>query len=142
MNPPEFFDLPDVSRLKSIPAYLLHAMDGRQLPFLISLLMYDQKGQPVLLPAVVNAINRTIDITGRIGLVTHIVRDGESVEQVVQRSVFQVLAITDAILLYHCQSSEIAEALIGQLMDAYQITLIRGSTVGSRTGAPTLGSGG
>lgn len=131
MNSPEFFGLPDVSRVKSIPAYLLHATEGRQLPFLISLLMYDQQGQPVLLPAVVNAINRTIDITGRVGLVTRIVRAGESLEQVVQRSVPQVLALTGAVLLYHCQSSEIAENLVGQLRSAYHITLIKNHSHGS-----------
>lgn len=117
---------PDLSQIKSIPAYLLHA-SGRQVPFLIALLMFDQQRQPMLPPAVVNAINRTIDITGRVGLVTRTVLDGESIEHVTQSSVPQALTISGSILLYRCQSSDIAENLMGHLLSTYHITLLKDS---------------
>lgn len=119
--------LPDISQVKSIPAYLLHADDGRQVPFLVALLMFDQERQPMLPPAVLSAINRTVDITGRVGLVTCTVLDGESVNQLIGSSVSKALAIPDAILLYRCQSSETAENLMAHLLSGHRITLLKDS---------------
>ncbi|MFY3175309.1 hypothetical protein ACOTHA_29220 [Achromobacter xylosoxidans] len=113
--------------MKSIPAYLLHADDGRQVPFLVALLMFDQERQPMLPPAVLSAINRTVDITGRVGLVTCTVLDGESVNQLIGSSVSKALAIPDAILLYRCQSSETAENLMAHLLSGHRITLLKDS---------------
>ncbi|ANY18520.1 hypothetical protein [Bordetella pseudohinzii] len=118
---------PEISQIKSTPAYLLHTNDGRQIPFLIALLLFDQQRRPTLTPAVVCAINRTIDLTGREGLVTRTVLVGESIEQVIQTTVLQALAIPGAILLYRCQSAVVAENLMGHLLSAHHITLLKDS---------------
>ncbi|MBJ7262840.1 MAG: hypothetical protein JHC61_03480 [Burkholderiaceae bacterium] len=118
-------DLPDISQIKSIPVYVLHASNARELPFLISLVMQDQQGQLIFPPSVTNAINRASDITGRTGLVIQPVVLGDFLEQVVQRSLFQTLALADAILFYHCQGTQVAENLIAQLLGMYRITLLK-----------------
>lgn len=118
---------PGLNQIKSIPAFLLRASGGRELPFLITLLMFDQQRKPTLPPAAASAINRTIDITGRAGLVTLTVWDGAPIGQAIQRSVPQALAIPSSVLLYRCQSSDTAENLMKSLLSAYDITLLKDS---------------
>gem|GEM_PF-3704575 len=61
-------------QLDAVPAY--HAADGDKpgVPFIVALVMHDRDGRPRLTPAVEAAIDRTVEITGRHGLVTAIMR--------------------------------------------------------------------
>ena len=118
-------NFPSISQIKSIPVYVLHNANNEKLPFLIGLPMQDEQGKPILLPCVTKAINRTLEITGRIGLITQTIMLEEYIKQVIHRSVPQAIALTNAVLLYSCQNAQVAENLIAQLLGMYRITLLK-----------------
>ena len=87
--------------------------------------MQDEQGKPILLPCVAKAINRTLEITGRTGLIKQTIMLEEYIKQVIHRSVPQAIALTNAVLLYSCQNAQVAENLIAQLLGMYRITLLK-----------------
>lgn len=118
-------NFPSISQIKSIPVYVLHNANNEKLPFLIGLAMQDEQGKPILLPCVAKAINRTLEITGRTGLIKQTIMLEEYIKQVIHRSVPQAIALTNAVLLYSCQNAQVAENLIAQLLGMYRITLLK-----------------
>ena len=118
-------NFPSISQIKSIPVYVLHNANNEKLPFLIGLAMQDEQGKLILLPCVAKAINRTLEITGRTGLITQTIMLEEYIKQVIHRSVPQAIALTNAVLLYSCQNAQVAENLIAQLLGMYRITLLK-----------------
>ena len=107
-----------------VPAYYLR-VGNRQIPFLVSLLLYDEAGNAKLLPAVETAINKTIEITGCEGLVTAILADNDDIGKLIPRHLEKLMPIEGAILLLRCQSAELAEKLMHYLQNKYELSLIR-----------------
>jgi hypothetical protein len=111
-------------QLDAVPAYFADDRKGRRIPFIVGMLLHDRDRTPRLTPAIEAAINRTVAITGRQGLVTAIVSERDtrsSVGSIVERA----LAIDDAILLFRCQNAETAEALMLCVDEAYILSLVR-----------------
>ena len=113
-------------QLDAVPAY--HAVNPKNqcIPFIVALLCHDRDGCPRLTPAVEAAINHTVEITGRHGLVTAIMSEQDtktSVAVIVERA----MAIDDAILLFRCQNAKTAEALMQCMDDLYCLSLVKRS---------------
>ena len=111
--------------LEAVPAYYATTADGRTVPFIVSLLLYDTDKKPRITPAVEKSIDRTIEITGHEGLATAIISDGDSFPNTARRYLERAMAINGAIVLFRCQSPETAERLMQYLNMTYQLTLVR-----------------
>lgn len=111
--------------LEAVPAYHATATDGRTVPFIITLLLYDVEKKPRITPAVEKSINRTIEITGREGLATAIIADNDSFPLTARRYMERAMGIKGVIVLFRCQSPETAERLMQDLDATYSLTLVR-----------------
>lgn len=111
-------------RLDTVPAYYATNAEGCRIPFIVGMLLRDQNGAGRLTPAIEAAINRTVEITGRQGLVTAIMSERDTRASVVG-IVNKAMAIDGAILLFRCQNAETAEALMRCMDEAYQLSLVR-----------------
>ncbi|MRU28313.1 hypothetical protein [Xylella fastidiosa] len=114
-----------MQKLEVVPAYYARAPDGRTLPFIVSLLVYDANKKQRILPAVELSINRTIDITGRAGLVRAMIADNDKMPKNADYYINRAMGIPDAILLFSCHTPEIAERLMQHLYVKYQLTLVQ-----------------
>jgi hypothetical protein len=110
-------------RLVAVPAYMATAPDGRCVPFIVSLLLYDQNKRPRIPPAVEQAIDRTMDITKRQGLITTIVSDDDHPKKI-RQMVETAMGVEDSILLFRCQSTHTAEQSMRLLSKMFRLTLI------------------
>ncbi|MET3132779.1 hypothetical protein AAKU55_003059 [Oxalobacteraceae bacterium GrIS 1.11] len=111
-------------QLEAVPAYFATDAENHRVPFIVSLLLRDREGRPRITPAVEAAIDRTVEITGRDGLVTAIVSEQDEINSV-KRIVRRSMAIDGAILLFRCQNAETAEALMRCLDDLFSLSLVR-----------------
>lgn len=119
-------------QLDAVPAYHAHGAENRSIPFIVALLFQDRDGLARLTPAVEAAINHTVEITGRHGLVTAIVSEQDT-KTTVAGIVERTMAINDAILLFRCQNAETAEALMQCMDDFYCLSLVKRSGCADRT---------
>jgi len=110
---------------QAVPAYWAGDSSGNRVPFIVSLLFYDQGGIERIAPAVERSINRTVELTGRVGLATATVANDEDMARSVSRWVERALAMPDVIVLFRCQSADCAERLINYLHGAYNLALVR-----------------
>lgn len=108
-----------------IPAYWATQADGRRIPFVLSLLVVDPSGREQLLPAVRRCIDKTVEVTGREGMVMVAVRDGQAQAPKVGRWVAQALAMPGAFVLFQCQSPDCMEQLMRCMQDCYEISLVK-----------------
>jgi hypothetical protein len=108
-----------------VPAYWAAGANGHRVPFIVSLLLYDQGGAARITPAVERSIDKTIELTGRVGLATVTVADNEDMAASVGRWVERALAMPEVIILFRCQSVESAERLMNHLHGAYALALVR-----------------
>ncbi len=111
--------------LEAVPAYHATAKDGRTVPFIITLLLYDAAKKPRITPAVEKSINRTIEITGREGLATAIIADNDFFPLIARRYMERAMGLKGAIVLFRCQSPETAERLMQYLDATYSLALVR-----------------
>lgn len=111
-------------QLDAVPAYYAVDADGRSVPFIVSLLLHDQGGCPRLTPAIEAAINCTVEITDREGLITAIISERDTITHVTS-IVGRAMTIEGAILLFRCQNAETAEALMLCMDDRYSLSLVR-----------------
>lgn len=120
-------------QLDAVPAYYAVDGDGRNVPFIVSLLLHDQGGCPRLTPAIDAAINCTVEITDRDGLVTAIICEHDTKKQVAS-IVGRAMTIEGAILLFRCQNAETAEALMLCMNDMYSLSLVRRAGIADQGG--------
>lgn len=113
-------------QLDAVPAYHAVNPNKRSIPFIVALLLHDSDGRPRLTPAVEAAINHTVEITGRHGLVTAIVSEQDT-KTTVATIVERAMVIDDAMLLFRCQNAETAEALMQCMDDLYCLSLVKSS---------------
>lgn len=111
--------------LDAVPAYHGSTTDGRTVPFIVSLLLFDQDRRPRITPAVEKSIDRTIEITGRDGLATAIIADDDAFSLTARRYIERAMDIPGAIVLFRCQSPETAERLMQYLSETYALELVR-----------------
>ncbi len=115
----------DEKYIEMVPAYYAETADGRMVPFIISLLLYDADKRPRITPAVERSIDRTIDITERNGLATAIVADDIAFSLGVRRYLERAMSLPGAIALFRCQLPETAERLMQYLSTEYTLSLVR-----------------
>lgn len=113
------------AELHAVPAYWAGDVKGNRVPFIVSLLLYDQSGVARITPAVERSINRTVELTGREGLATATVSNDEDMAGTVGRWIERALAMPDVIVLFRCQSGDCAERLMNYLHGAYALALVR-----------------
>lgn len=111
-------------QLEAVPAYYAVDQKNRTIPFIVALLLHDRDGRPRLPPAVELAIDRTVEITGRNGLVTAIMSERDT-RQSVSAIVERAMGVEGAILLFRCQNAETAEALMRCMDESYTLSLVR-----------------
>jgi hypothetical protein len=111
--------------INAVPAYYATTVDGRTVPFIVSLLLYDTNKKPRITPAVELTIDRTVEITGRKGLATAIIADNDAFSLTARRYIERAIGIDGAIILFRCQSPETAERLMQYLNTHYMLTLVR-----------------
>lgn len=111
----------------AIPAYWVEASAGRRVPVVVSLQFFAPNGQECFPPAVLAAIDATVEITGRQGLTMAAVDDSPNSTMRALRSLERAMAIPDVIVLFRCQSVSCAEGLMEQLDAAYCLYLVRRS---------------
>lgn len=111
--------------IEMVPVYYARMPDGRMVPFIVSLLLYDVHRSPRITPAVESSINRTIDITGRNGLAISTVADDVAFSVVAARHLERAMGIPGAIVLFRCQFPETAERLMQYLSAKYTLSLVR-----------------
>jgi hypothetical protein len=115
----------DVLRqLDAVPAYYAVDAEQRCIPFIVALLLYDREGHPRVTPAVEAAINRTIGITRRDGLVTAVMNEQDT-RRLVIRIVHRAMAVDGAILLFRCQNAATAEALMQCMDESFTLSLVK-----------------
>lgn len=117
----------DREYLEAVPAYHATAADGRSVPFIVSLLLYDGANRPRTTPAVERSIDRTIEITGREGLALAIIADDDELPATACRYIERAMTIAGAIVLFRCQSPETAERLMQHLDAQFHLTLVQAS---------------
>jgi hypothetical protein len=110
---------------RMVPAYWATGADGHRVPFIVSLLLYDQSGLARITPAAERSIDKTIELTGRVGLATVTVSDNEDMAASVGRWIERALAMPEVIILFRCQSADCAERLMNHLHGAYALALVR-----------------
>ncbi|CAG9260932.1 conserved hypothetical protein [Burkholderia diffusa] len=123
--------------LDVVPAYHATA-NGRTVPFIVSILLRDANQRLVLPPAVISSINRTVEITGRCGIARAILGDHDDISALAVRYIERAMGIPSAIVLFLCQTPEIAEQLMQHLDVQYRLTLVREPTASSVERAPTV----
>lgn len=81
-------------------------------------------GTPVSTPAVKQAVDDTIRITGRSGLILSTVSDIDALDRISQK--FQkVMDIKDAFVLFRCQSAGTAERLMKHFQNKFSLRLLK-----------------
>jgi len=111
--------------IEVVPAYWAADADGNRVPFIVSLLFYDQAGVARIAPAVERSIDKTVELTGRVGLATATVSNDEDMACTVGRWIARALAMPNVIVLFRCQSAACAERLMNYLHGAYALALVR-----------------
>ena len=74
------------------------------------------------------AINRTVEITKREGLVVAVVSEQDT-KSSLARVVERAMEIEDAILLFRCQNAETAEALMQCMDQLFDLSMVKEKTV-------------
>ena len=116
----------DAPFLKAVPAYYATMPEGgAAVPFIVSLLLYDEQRRPRIPPAVERSINRTVEITGREALAQAIIADDD--DPAIARQFIERAARLDpqAIVLFRCQSPQAAERLMQYLHSVYSLSLVQ-----------------
>jgi len=111
--------------LEAVPAfYAERERDGLRVPFIISLRMCDSEGRARLVPAVEKSINRTVEITGRVGLLTDDITAPIGKAEIISK-IERAMRIKGAILLLNCATDSIAEQVMNHISDGFNLKLIR-----------------
>ena len=107
-----------------VPAYWATDPSGKRLPFILSLRAVDSAGKDHLVPSVLACIDRTVDATGREGLIFVAVAEHPSLAAKVARWVAQALALPGAFVLFQCEGASCLQRLMICLESSYEISLI------------------
>ncbi|MEB0221360.1 hypothetical protein [Pseudomonas sp. AB12(2023)] len=110
--------------LESVPAYFATAPDGRTVPFIIAILLYDEQRKPRILPSVSKSIDRTIEITGREGLAMATIMDSDDLV-IASKYIERAMRIDSAIVLFRCETPETCERLMGHLNSNYALQMVQ-----------------
>jgi len=112
-------------KLEVVPAYHATTADGRTVPFIIAILLYDQEGKPRLTPAVERSIDRTIEVTGRVGLARATIRESDNLYDTASKYLERAMGLDGAIVLFRCESPELCERLMGHLNTHYSLSMVQ-----------------
>nr|WP_016355623.1 hypothetical protein [Pseudomonas migulae]AGC70375.1 hypothetical protein pD2RT_021 [Pseudomonas migulae] len=111
--------------MKFVPAYYAANGKGQRVPFIVSLMMVDDKNKAALPPAVSASIDRTLIITGTEGVALANIYNVEPLDLVVPAHIDRSMKIDGALVLFRCQSPETAENLMVVMNEAYTLTLVK-----------------
>ena len=111
--------------MKFVPAYYAANGKGQRVPFIVSLMMVDDKNKAALPPAVSASIDRTLIITGTEGVALANIYNVEPLDLVVPAHIDRAMKILGALVLFRCQSPETAENLMAVMNEAYTLTLVK-----------------
>ncbi|MNJ34112.1 hypothetical protein D3C77_288110 [compost metagenome] len=126
-------------KLEAVPAYHATTKDGRTVPFIIAILLYDQEQKPRLIPAVERAIDRAIEVTGREGLARATIRENDNLYDTASTYLERAMAIDGAIVLFRCETPELCERLMGHLNTHYTLSMVQEQASGVDDGETTSG---
>jgi hypothetical protein len=120
---------PTAQSTQSIPTYWVSDAQGRSVPVMVSLLFYDAQGSFKLPPATQRAIDKTVQITHRAGLLMGTVLDTTLLNKTVRSWLEQALYMPNVSVLFSCQSLGCAQGVMAYLADHYVLSLVRSSSV-------------
>jgi hypothetical protein len=112
-------------QLSAVPAFYATTTDGRTVPFIIAVLLYDAENQPRITPAVEASINRTIEITAREGLAMATIYERDNLYDTASKYLERAMNLVGAIVLFRCETPELCERLMGHLNTHYELSLIQ-----------------
>ncbi|MHC5208803.1 hypothetical protein [Pseudomonas chlororaphis] len=112
-------------KLEAVPAYHATTKDGRTVPFIIAILLYDTEGNPRLIPAVERSIDRTIEVTGREGLARATIREKDNLYDTASKYLERAMDLDGAIVLFRCESPELCERLMTHLNTHYTLSMVQ-----------------
>ncbi|NWC90002.1 hypothetical protein [Pseudomonas reactans] len=115
----------DFPKLEAVPAYNATTTDGRTVPFIISILLYDKEGKPRLTPAVERSIDRTVEVTGRVGLARATVHDSDNLYETASKYLERAMGLDGAIVLFRCESVELCERLMTHFNALYTLDMVQ-----------------
>lgn len=109
-----------------VPTFLLTEQTGTSepLPLVVSIITLNESGEAQPLPAVQRAIDRTVEATGKEGLIQARIIDRDRVEELVPFYVKKGWEHKDAILLLQCLNAELAEEVMQCIGRRYRLALI------------------
>lgn len=108
-----------------IPAYFAKTAGGGCVPFIVTLMLVDRDNKARLPPAVEQSIDRTLAITSREGVATSSVWADTALPTTVPQHMARAMKMPDAIVLFRCQTPELAEQLMTFLSENYQLSLVK-----------------
>jgi hypothetical protein len=111
--------------MEFVPAYYATSGENVRVPFIVSLMMVNELKQAALPPAVIKSIDRTLSITGAEGVALANIRAFDCIEATVPRHINRVMKLAKAMLLFRCESPEIAEKLMTVMNKSYSLTLVK-----------------
>ncbi|MDQ0655227.1 hypothetical protein [Pseudomonas cedrina] len=112
-------------QLEAVPAYHATTTDGRSVPFIIAILLYDSEGNPRLTPAVERSIDRTIDVTGREGLARATIRESDNLYDTASKYLERAMDLDGVIVLFRCESPELCERLMAHFNTHYTLSMVQ-----------------
>lgn len=112
--------------LEAVPAYWAARAGQQSIPFIISLRLVDQQGLAKLTPAVERSIDRTLQITARGGVAHGVIDSMQAIAQKAEKYIARVSNLgVPALVLFRCNTPELAERLMTYLSERYTVTMIQ-----------------
>lgn len=119
----------DFPHLEAVPAYWAARAGQQSIPFIISLRLVDDQGNARLTPAVERSIDRTLHITARSGVAHGVIDSMQAIALKAEKYITRVLNLdVPALVLFRCNTPELAERLMTYLSEHYTVTMIQDKT--------------
>jgi hypothetical protein len=116
------------TRLQRVPVYWISDVTQhpiQSVPVVVTLLFCSPQGQLQLTPAVQKSIDAAVQVTGRSGLATALLKDADDLPRTVDAWLARALAMPEVIVLLCCQTADCAERLMMHLQTRYTLSLVR-----------------
>lgn len=112
--------------LNAVPAYWAKREGQPPVPFIVSLRLVDTDGNARLTPAVERSIDRTLLLTSRVGVAHGVIDSMRAVAERPQSYIQRVAHLeVPALVLFRCNTPELAERLMTLLSQQYEVTMIQ-----------------